>query len=58
MKFKIYSASGYDWNGKEITINTIEELLDFRNKAGSDIIIQDDYEDEGLAIMIYDDYIE
>lgn len=49
--------------GKEkvwmIKINTIKELMNFKDKCGEDIIIRDSIIYKGYSeILIYDDYIE
>ena len=57
MTFTVYKASDYEYEEK-ITINTLEELLAFKDEVGA-IIIQNGYpHEENLVIMIYDDYIE
>ena len=42
-----------------IRINTLEELLDFKNKVKEEIIIRESYVDkETLCLEIYDNYRE
>ena len=57
MKIKVYKASNWNYE-KEVEINTLEELIKFRKECGNDIIIQEEFNSNKLAIMIYDDYIE
>lgn len=46
-------------NGWFIEINTLEELLDFKDRCKDEIIIKNDYGNKSIrAIEIYDDYRE
>jgi len=57
MKFKIEKASDCKYE-KTIEINSLEELLAFKNGCGDSIIIGHTDGDGFIHITIYDDYLE
>ena len=57
MKFDVRKTSDFEYQ-KQITIYSLEQLLDFCRKNGGDIIISTDATKKLPKIEIYDDWRE
>ena len=57
MKFDVRKTSDFEYQ-KQITIYSLEQLLDFCRKKGGDIIISIDATKKLPKIEIYDDWRE
>ena len=58
MKFTVYRTSDYE-NSKIVEINTLDELLAFKEERRSPIILlADGFSETPFSLEIYDDYRE
>jgi len=60
MKFTVRKASD-DYYVREVEINSIDQLIEFRKHVGHDLILHRSYADDAETeweLTIYDDYVE